>query len=83
MWLGQLTGLTEQYELMQLAYAVGKDFTGKEDLVGAKYSKLLKLEIFPDGHGKVIFLAADMCGSPRPRAGGMLLGSLSHTHFSL
>ena len=60
---------------MQLAYAVGKDFTGKEDLVGAKYSKLLKLEIFPDGHGKVIFLAADMCGSPRPRAGGMLLGS--------
>ena len=29
--------------------------------------------------GKVIFLAADMCGSPRPRAGGMLLGSTSHT----
>ena len=70
MWLGQLTGLTEQYELMQLAYAVGKDFTGKEDLVGAKYSKLLKLEIFPDGHG-----------SPRPRAGGMLLGSFPLNHL--
>ena len=25
--------------------------------------------------GKVIFLAADMCGSLRPRAGGMLQGS--------
>ena len=40
---------TEQYELMQLAYAaVGKDFTGKDDLIGAKYSKLLKLEIVPE-----------------------------------
>ena len=39
----------EQYELMQLAYAaVGKDFTGKEDLIGAKYSKLLKLEMVPE-----------------------------------
>ena len=27
--------------------------------------------------GKVIFLAAHMSGSPRPRAGGMLLGSTS------
>eukprot|EP00434_Breviolum_minutum_P019515 symbB.v1.2.017213.t1/scaffold1339.1/size137066/4 len=36
----------EQYELMQIAYAaVGKDFTGQDDLIGAKYSKLLKLEM--------------------------------------
>ena len=33
--------------------------------------------------GKVIFLAADLCGSPRPRAGGMLLGSTSHTYYTL
>ena len=34
----------EQYELMQRANAaVGKDF--KDDLIGAKYSKLLKLEM--------------------------------------
>ena len=26
----------EQYELMQRAYAVGEDFTGKDDLIGAK-----------------------------------------------
>ena len=39
----------EQYELMQRAYAaVGKDFTGKDDLIGAKYSKLLKLEMVPE-----------------------------------
>ena len=35
----------EQYELMQRAYAaVGGDFTDKDDLIGAKYSKLLRLE---------------------------------------
>ena len=39
----------EQYELMQRAYAaVGEDFTGKDDLIGAKYSKLLKLEMVPE-----------------------------------
>eukprot|EP00434_Breviolum_minutum_P042676 symbB.v1.2.038001.t1/scaffold5775.1/size23734/3 len=39
----------EQYELMQRAYAaVGKDFTGKDELIGAKYSKLLKLEMVPE-----------------------------------
>ena len=27
----------EQYELMQIAYAVGKDFTGQEDLIGSEY----------------------------------------------
>ena len=38
----------EQYELMQIAFAaVGKDFTGKDDLIGAKYSKLQKLEMVP------------------------------------
>ena len=31
----------EQYELMQIAYAaVGKDFTGQEDLIGSEYRKL-------------------------------------------
>ena len=42
----------EQYELMQRAYAaVGEDFTGKDDLIGAKYSKLLRLEMVQrDGH---------------------------------
>ena len=40
---------TEQYELMQRAYAaVGKDFTSKDDLIGAKYSKLLRLEMVPE-----------------------------------
>ena len=35
----------EQYELMQRAYAaVGEVFTGKDDLIGAKCSKLLRLE---------------------------------------
>ena len=39
----------EQYELMHRVYAaVGKDFTGKDDLIGAKYSKLLKLETVPE-----------------------------------
>ena len=39
----------EQYELMQRAYAaVGEDFTGKDDLIGAKYSKLLKYEMVPE-----------------------------------
>eukprot|EP00434_Breviolum_minutum_P041218 symbB.v1.2.036662.t1/scaffold5225.1/size29642/1 len=39
----------EQYELMQRAYAaVGEDFTGKDDLIGAKCSKLLKLEMVPE-----------------------------------
>ena len=33
--------------------------------------------------GKIIFLAADMCGSPRPRASGMLLGSTSFTYYTL
>ena len=45
----------EQYELMQIAYAaVGKDFTGQEDLIGSEYRKLQKLEMVPrDGlwHG--------------------------------
>ena len=36
----------EQYELMQIAYAaVGKDFTGQEDLIGSEYSKVQKLEM--------------------------------------
>ena len=40
---------TEQSELMQRAYAaVGEDFTGKDDLIGAKYSKLLRLEMVPE-----------------------------------
>ena len=39
----------EQYELMQRAYAaVGTNFTGKDDLIGAEYSKLLKLEMAPE-----------------------------------
>ena len=39
----------EQYELMQCAYAaVGTNFTGKDDLIGAEYSKLLKLEMVPE-----------------------------------
>ena len=39
----------EQYELMQRAYAaVGEDFTGKDDLIGAKCSKLLRLEMVPE-----------------------------------
>eukprot|EP00434_Breviolum_minutum_P019516 symbB.v1.2.017214.t1/scaffold1339.1/size137066/5 len=48
----------EQYELMQIAYAaVGKDFTGQEDLIGSEYRKLQKLEMV---------LATNMCGSPGP-----------------
>ena len=27
---------------------LGKDFTGKDDLIGAKYSKLWKLEMVPE-----------------------------------
>ena len=39
----------EQYELMQIAYAaVGKDFTGQEDLIGSEYRKLQKLEMVPE-----------------------------------
>ena len=34
---------------MQRAYAaVGTNFTGKDDLIGAEYSKLLKLEMVPE-----------------------------------
>ena len=53
----------EQYELMQRAYAaVGTNFTGKDDLIGAEY----KAPEIGDGSremaiGKIIFLAADMC----------------------
>ena len=68
----------EQYELMQIAYAVvGKDFTGNENLIGSEYSKLQKLEMVPERWtiGTVILLAANMCGSPRLRSGRMLLGS--------
>ena len=39
----------EQYELMQRAYAaVGTNFSGKDDLIGAEYCKLLKLEMVPE-----------------------------------
>ena len=39
----------EQYELMQIAdAAVGKDFTGQEDLIGSEYRKLQKLEMVPE-----------------------------------
>ena len=39
----------EQYELMQASYvAVGKDFHDQEDLIGAEYSKLRKLELVPE-----------------------------------
>ena len=39
----------EQYEPMQIAYAaVGKDFTGQEDLIGSEYRKLQKLEMVPE-----------------------------------
>ena len=54
----------EQYELMQIAYAaVGKDFSGNDDLIGSKYCKLQKIG---DGSremaiGTVIFLASNMC----------------------
>ena len=81
-----LVAEAEQYELMQLAYAaVGKDFTGKEDLIGAKYSKLLKLEMVPERWplARLSFSLQTLCGSSRPRAGGMLLGSSSHTFFCL
>ena len=41
--------MLKQYELMQRAYAaVGTDFTGKDDLIGADYSKLLNLEMVPE-----------------------------------
>ena len=34
---------------MQIAYAaVGKDFTGQEDLIGSEYEKLQKLEMVPE-----------------------------------
>ena len=34
---------------MQIVYAaVGKDFTGPEDLIGSEYSKLQKLEMVPE-----------------------------------
>ena len=36
-----------------------------------------------DGYWQVILLAADMCGSPRSRAGGMLLESTSHASYTL
>ena len=40
---------TEQYELMQRAYAaVGEDFTGKDDLIGSTQCKLQKLEMVPE-----------------------------------
>ena len=73
----------EQYELMQRAYAaVGKDFTGQEDdLIGAKYSKLLKLEMVPERWPLArLSFSLQTC---RPRAGGMLLGSTSHTYYTL
>ena len=39
----------EQYELMQVSYAVvGKNFHGQEDLIGSEYSKLQKLEMVPE-----------------------------------
>ena len=35
--------------LCKIAYAaVGKDFTGKEDLIGLEYRKLQKLEMVPE-----------------------------------
>ena len=76
----------EQYELMQRAYAaVGTNFTGKDDLIGGWVQQAPEIG---DGSremaiSKIIFLAADMCGSPRPRAGGMLLGSTSFTYYTL
>ena len=69
----------EQYELMQRAYAaVGEDFTGKDDLIGAKYSKLLRLEMVPER-----WPLARLSFSLQTRAGGMLLGSTSHTSYTL
>ena len=54
----------EQYELMQIAYAaVGKDFTGKEDLIGSEYRKLQKLEMVPE-RWPLARLATNMCGPP-------------------
>ena len=54
----------EQYELMQRAYAaVGEDFTGKDDLIGAMYSKLWKLEMVPahDGHWQGYLSSLQTC----------------------
>eukprot|EP00434_Breviolum_minutum_P035518 symbB.v1.2.031444.t1/scaffold3650.1/size52688/8 len=52
----------EQYELMQIAYAaVGKDFTGNEDLIGSEYRKLQKLEMVPER-----WPLARLSFSPRP-----------------
>ena len=39
----------KHHDLMQIAYAaVGKDFTGQEDLIGSEYRKLQKLEMVPE-----------------------------------
>ena len=47
--LSSLAADAEQYELMQVSYvAVGKDFHDQEDLIGAEYSKLQKLELVPE-----------------------------------
>ena len=39
---------SEQYELMQTAYAaVGRDFVDKGEFIGSEYHKLLRLEVVP------------------------------------
>ena len=71
----------EQYELMQIAYvAVGKDFTGQEDLIGSEYRKLQKLEMVPERWtlARLSFSLQTCVGSGR-----MLLGSSGHPYYPL
>ena len=74
----------EQYELMQRAYAaVGTDFTGKDDLIGAEYSKLLKLEMVPERPLARLSFSLQTCVDHLDRVLGMLLGSTSFTYHPL
>ena len=63
----------------------GEDFTGKDDLIGAKYSKLLKLEMVPERWplARLSFSLQTCVDHLDRRAGGMLLGSTSHTYYTL
>ena len=75
----------EQYELMQIAYAaVGKDFTGQEDLIGSEYEKLQKLEMVPERWPLArLSFSLQTCVDHLPGSGRMLLGSSGHPYYSL
>ena len=74
----------EQYELMPRAYAaVGEDFTGKDDLIGAKYSKLLRLEMVPERWPLArLSFSLQTCVDHLDRV-LVLLGTTSHTFYTL